>query len=58
MKFQGVVTPDGLFADMWGPVLGTRHDNYLLAQSGLMHKLALHFNSPSGHPYCLPGVRV
>ena len=55
MKFQGVVTPDGLFADLWGPVLGTRHDNYLLAQSGLMQKVAMHFNSPSGHPYCLYG---
>ena len=55
MKFQGVVTPDGLFADLWGPILGTRHDNYLLAQSGLMQKVAMHFNSPSGHPYCLYG---
>ena len=55
MKFQGVVTPDGLLADLWGPVLGTRHDNYLLAQSGLMQKVAMHFNSPSGHPYCLYG---
>ncbi|CAB1104801.1 unnamed protein product [Ectocarpus sp. CCAP 1310/34] len=55
IKFQGVITPDGLFVDMWGPVLGTRHDSYLLAQSGLMQKLATHFNSPSGHPYCLYG---
>ncbi|CAN0432406.1 unnamed protein product [Pylaiella littoralis] len=55
MKFQGVVTPDGIFVDLWGPVMGTRHDNYLLAQSGLMQKVATHFNSPSGHPYCLYG---
>ncbi|CAB1112388.1 unnamed protein product [Ectocarpus sp. CCAP 1310/34] len=55
IKFQGVVTPDGLFVDLWGLVLGTRHDSYLLAQSGLMQKLAAHFNSPSGRPYCLYG---
>ena len=54
MKFQGVVTPDGLFVDLWGPVSGTRHDNYMLAQSGLMPKLAT-LISPSGHPYCLYG---
>ena len=54
MKFQGVVTPDGLFVDLWGPVSGTRHDNCMLAQSGLMQKLAT-LISPSGHPYCLYG---
>ena len=54
MKFQGVVTPDGLFVDLWGPVSGTRHDNYMLAQSGLMQKLPT-LISPSGHPYCLYG---
>lgn len=54
MKFQGVITPDGIFVDLWGPVVGTRHDNYVLAQSGLMEKLA-QLNSPSGHPYCLYG---
>lgn len=54
LKFQGVVTPDGLFVDLWGPVAGTRHDNYILAQSGLMQKLAM-LNSPSGQPYYLYG---
>ena len=54
MKFQGVVTPDGLFVDLWGPVVGTRHDNYILAQSGLMQKLSM-LNSPSGQPYYLYG---
>ena len=55
MKFQGVVTPDGRLTDMWGPVLGKRHDNYLLAQFEPMHKLDAHFNSPPGPPYCLYG---
>ncbi|CAB1110587.1 unnamed protein product [Ectocarpus sp. CCAP 1310/34] len=54
MKFQGVITPDGLFVDLWGPVAGTRHDSFILAQSGLMEKLSM-LNSPTGHPYCLYG---
>lgn len=54
MKFQGVVTPDGMFVDLWGPATGTRHDAYLLAQSGLMQKIAS-LTSPSGHPYQLYG---
>ncbi|CAB1110273.1 unnamed protein product [Ectocarpus sp. CCAP 1310/34] len=41
MKFQGVITPDGLFVDLWGPVAGTRHDSFILAQSGLMEELSM-----------------
>ncbi|CAB1108116.1 unnamed protein product [Ectocarpus sp. CCAP 1310/34] len=55
IKFQGVVTPDGLFVDLYGAEVGTRHDRYLLAQSALLEKLQTHMNSPSGHPYCLYG---
>ena len=39
---------------LWGPASSIRHDSYLLAQSGLMQKVAT-LNSPSGHPYCLHG---
>lgn len=52
MKFQGVVNPDGLFVDPFGPVVGTRHGSYILEQSAVMHKLYM-LNSPSGHPYQL-----
>lgn len=31
MKFQGVITPDGLFVDLWGSVAGTGHDSFILA---------------------------
>ncbi|CAB1099315.1 unnamed protein product [Ectocarpus sp. CCAP 1310/34] len=55
IKFQGVVTPDGLFVDLYGAEVGTRQDGYLLAQSTLHEKLQTHMNSPSGHPYCLYG---
>ena len=39
IKFQSVVTPDGLFAFMYGPVSGNRHDSFLLSNSGLLSKL-------------------
>jgi nuclease HARBI1 len=39
IKFQSVVTPDGLFALMFGPIMGNRHDSYMLAKSELIPKL-------------------
>ena len=36
---QAVVTPDGLFASIYGLVSGNRHDSYLLSNSGLLNKL-------------------
>jgi hypothetical protein len=39
IKFQSVVTPDGLFACFFGPINGNRHDSYMLARSELIPKL-------------------
>ena len=39
IKFQSVVTPDGLFASMYGLVSGNRHDSFLLSNSGPLNKL-------------------
>ena len=39
IKFQSVVLPDGLFACMFGPITGNRHDSYMLAKSQLIPKL-------------------
>ena len=36
-------------------MLRTRHDIYLLAQSGLENNLETHMNRPSSHPYGLYG---
>ena len=38
IKFQFIVTPDGLFASLYGPVNGNRHDSFLLSTSGLLDK--------------------
>jgi hypothetical protein len=40
LKFQGVVVPDGMIMDLWGPVPGSRNDGYLLAQSQINRRLA------------------
>ena len=55
IKFQGVVTPDGIVVDLFGPELGARHDVHLLNESGLLLTLAQHMTSPSGDPYLLYG---
>lgn len=39
IKFQSVVTPDGLIACLYGPIPGARHDSYMLAESELLFKL-------------------
>jgi hypothetical protein len=39
IKFQSVVTPDGLIAMMYGPVPGSRHDSFMLGESNLVQQL-------------------
>lgn len=39
IKFQSVVTPDGLIAMLYGPIAGSRHDAFLLGQSNLIQQL-------------------
>ncbi|CAM9490754.1 unnamed protein product [Discosporangium mesarthrocarpum] len=38
IKFQGVL-PIGITADLWGPVVGRRHDGYLMMRSSLNARL-------------------
>jgi hypothetical protein len=39
IKFQSVVTPDGLIACFFGPIPGARHDSFMLAESQLLAQL-------------------
>ena len=54
MKFQSVVLPNGIIANLAGPYEGRRHDSTMLQQSGLLTSLrrVAHFNS---QPLCLYG---
>lgn len=54
MKFQSVVIPNGLIANLSGPFEGKHHDSTMLYQSGLLQSLTQHaiYN---GNPLCLYG---
>ena len=39
IKFQFVVTPNGIMANLYGPVEGCHHDSGMLAYSGLLQQL-------------------
>lgn len=47
LKFQSVVTPDGMIANLYGPVEGRRHDAFLLTDSGLLGQLEVHMDRPN-----------
>jgi len=51
LKYQSVVTPDGLIAHLSGPFVGRRHDARMLAESGLLEELQAHANGPHGAYY-------
>ena len=39
LKFQSLVTPNGLIANLFGPIEGKRHDSGMLAESNLLQQL-------------------
>ena len=47
-KFQAVTTANGLIANLFGPIEGSRHDSYVLYQSGLLNQLQTHSFAPDG----------
>ena len=54
-KYQSVIAPNGLIANFYGPLEGSRHDSYLLAKSGLLNSLDQHSFAPDGSPLCIYG---
>ena len=54
LKFQTVVTPDGLIACLWGPMNGNRHDSHMLRESNLLDQL-IDLNPVGGVVYALYG---
>ena len=51
---QSVETPNGLIANMFGPLEGRRHDAFMLGVSGLSDQLR-NFNQLNGEPYVIYG---
>ena len=55
LKFQSVAVPNGLVANLFGPVEGKRHDSAMLARSGLYDKLQQLDVLANGNPVCIYG---
>ena len=55
LKFQSVVVPNGLIANLYGPVEGARHDAGMLKDSGLLQTLEREAYNPRGDVLCLYG---
>ena len=55
IKFQSVAAPNGLIANLYGPVEGVRHDSAMLAQSGFYAQLQQYSYDTNGRPLCIYG---
>lgn len=55
LKFQSVAVPNGLIANLSGPVEGRRHDAGILDESGLLTDLQRHCHTPRGEQLCVYG---
>ena len=54
-KMQSVTAPNGLIANLFGPIEGSRHDCHLLRQSGFLDTLQRHSYAPDGTVLCVYG---
>ena len=50
LKFQSVVSPDGMIVNIHGPFEGRRHDAFLLTDSGLLLQLEANMDRPNPAP--------
>lgn len=55
LKFQSVAIPNGLIANLYGPVEGCRHDAGMLKDSGLLEILERQALNPRGDILCIYG---
>lgn len=55
LKFQSVAIPNGLVANLYGPVEGRRHDAGMLKDSGLLTSLQRYAHNPRGDILCIYG---
>ena len=55
LKFQSVVSPDGIIRHFFGPVSGRHHDSYILAESALLDTLSQHCQQHDGTWFHLYG---
>lgn len=55
IKFQSVAAPNGLVANLFGPIEGRRHDSTMLARSGWLQLLEHNSRAPDRTALCIYG---
>lgn len=55
LKFQSIMTANGIICNMFGPVEGRRHDSFMLRESGILPILERSMNDANGHPFAVYG---
>lgn len=55
LKYQSVVAPNGLIANLFGPIEGCRHDSGMLRESNLLNLLERYSHDHNGNILCLYG---
>lgn len=58
IKFQAVVIPSGLVANLYGPIEGWCYDAGMLEESGLLNILQIREVTPTGYILCIYGDRA
>ena len=53
INFQSAVAPNGMIANMYGPVVGSRHDSGVLAMSNLLPQLQQFSVNRCGNTLCI-----
>ena len=55
LKFQSILTPNGLIANLYGPVQGNRHDAGILRDAATLNELSQFSFDRRGEPLCIYG---
>ncbi|CAG2231528.1 unnamed protein product [Mytilus edulis] len=55
LKFQSIVTPNGIISNLFGPLEGRRHDAGMLRESDILTQMRVHMTSPEGRIFCIYG---
>ena len=58
IKFQSVTAPNGMIANLFGPVEGKKYDSGMVALSCLLPKLQQHSFAPNGDPLCIYSMHL
>lgn len=51
LKYQSIVTPNGMIANLYGPEVGRRHDSYMLKQSKVLEDFQQHLGAEDYYIY-------